>query len=111
MRRSPRTRSRHEDDKTTVQGVPRQARGPSGKPTHADEEEVRYAEEAGRILESDAYQEACRRYEERLVRKWKKCMEGTEKREALWHAVQEADGITKELKTMIGTERMEVTSE
>jgi len=68
------------------------------------------ASEARRILESDVFVRAVANARERKKEEWARCKEGTEQREALWHAFQQVDSVSRELRTFMEKQHLEVAS-
>ena len=68
---------------------------------------MNHSEEATRILESEAYQLAVANARERIKADWSRCKASIEQREALWHAYQMVDSVTRELRVLTETRRME----
>lgn len=68
------------------------------------------AEEARRILESEVYKKAVTNARERLKDEWARDKSGTEQREAKWHAIQQVDSISRELRVFVEQQHLEVAS-
>ena len=68
---------------------------------------MNHAEEARRILESETYQKAVTSARERIKADWSRCNAGVDQREALWHAYQMVDSVTRELRVLTDNRQME----